>query len=70
MARVRVLAAKVGSDRVPVPRLVYTAQLYEDDKADPLWTCIHGHPSPIDAQACGVQHLNDLLYMRRRTGAA
>ena len=63
MATVRVRASRVGGDRTPVARLVYSAQLFEDGAAtgDAAWTCGHDHASPIEAQSCGLQRLSDLL---------
>ena len=63
MATVRVLATRLGSDRVPVPRLVYRAQIVDeiDRTDDPRWTCEHDHSNPLEAQSCGLQHLSDLL---------
>lgn len=63
MATVRVLASRLGSDRAPVSRLAYRAQIVDDDEpnSDVVWTCGHEHTSPIEAQSCGLQHLSDLL---------
>jgi hypothetical protein len=62
VATVRVLAARLGSDHLPVTRLAYRAQLFEDDViGDAAWTCSHDHATPLEAQSCGLQHLNDLL---------
>ena len=61
MARVRVAAVKRGSDRAPLPRLAYCAQIYADDGTDLLWTCLHEHGTPVDAHMCGVQYLTDQL---------
>jgi len=61
MARVRVSAVKLGSDRVPVPRLAYCAQVYSDDATELLWSCMHEHQTPVDAHLCGVQYLTDRL---------
>ncbi len=72
MARVRVLAWRLGNERAPIPRLAYSAQIYEDGSdVEPVWTCIHDHRTPIEAQACGLQCLADRTYRRRglRPGA-
>ena len=49
MARVRVAAVKLGSDRMPVPRLAYCAQVYSDDATELLWACVHEHQTAVDA---------------------
>ncbi len=61
MARVRVSAVKLGSDRAPVPRLAYCAQVYSDDAVELLWSCMHQHEAPVDAHMCGIQYLTDQL---------
>jgi len=71
MARVRVLAWKLGIDRVQVPRLAYSAQIYEDaDDDTPVWTCIHEHRTPVDAQLCGIQFLTDRAVGHPKRGVA
>ena len=70
MARVKVLAVRLGSDRAPVGRIAYTAQVYVDDYAtDPLWLCSHDHNTPVEAQTCGVQYLTDRLVGRHEAEA-
>jgi hypothetical protein len=61
LARVRVSAIKLGSERAPVPRLAYCAQVYSDDGRELMWACLHEHDVPVDAHLCGVQYLTDQL---------
>ena len=68
VARVRVLAIRAaGSDRAQAHRPTYTAQILEEgNDVEPVWTCIHGHPTPIAAHACGLEHLANRLTRARR----
>ena len=71
MARVRVLAVRMGGDGSQSARLSYSAQIYDDgNDAEPVWTCIHDHRTPIEAQLCGVQFITDQPTFRRQSGAA
>lgn len=66
MARVQVLAATPAVDGDAAPRIFYTAQIFEDNDAEPVWTCIHEHSTTVAAQLCGVQFITDRLLGRGR----
>ena len=71
MAKIRILATKLGIEYELVPRVIYTAEVYEDgNDSEPVWTCIHEHKNALDAQLCGVEFLTDRPAGRRRRGAA
>ena len=67
MARVRVEAAIPTNTEASVPRVFYTAQIFEDDNdTEPVWTCIHEHGTTVAAQLCGVQFITDRVLGHRR----
>jgi hypothetical protein len=67
MAKIRVLATRLGTEYELLPRVVYAAQVFDDENArEAVWTCIHEHKSAVDAQMCGVRFVTD----RPRRGAA
>jgi hypothetical protein len=40
----------------PIARLLYVAEVYDDDDEDreSAWQCDHRHESPLDAHRCGL----------------
>ncbi|HEY1455879.1 MAG TPA: hypothetical protein VGG31_05240 [Candidatus Dormibacteraeota bacterium] len=62
MARVRVMAVRLDSHALPLPKLVYRAEVYvdADDMPVPFWQCRHIHTTPLDAHACGTSQLQQL----------
>ena len=71
MSKIRVLATKLGSEDELLPRLTYTAEVFDDgNDSEPVWTCVHEHKTPIAAQLCGVEFLTDRPVNRRHKGAA
>ena len=71
MAKIRVLATRLGIEYELLPRTVYTAQVFEDENdAEAVWTCIHEHKTAVEAQLCGVEFVTDRQLNRRERGAA
>jgi hypothetical protein len=71
MAKIRVLATRLGTEYELVPRIAYAAQVFEDSNdIDAVWTCIHEHKTAVDAQLCGVEFVTDRGLNRGQRGAA
>lgn len=71
MAKILVLATKLGTEYELIPRVVYSAQVFDDENSsEAVWTCIHEHRTAAEAQMCGVEFLTDRPLHRRRRGAA
>ena len=54
----RVIAIKGPPKGRPVPTLMYRAQAYAaDTHGAPTWECEHDHPTPLEANDCAKEWL-------------
>ena len=71
MAKIRVLATRLGIEYELLPRVVYAAQVFEDvNNSEAVWTCIHEHRTAVEAQLCGVEFVTDRRLNKGDRGAA